>query len=73
MQAGSRVDVQGGLRHAGDFCLWKFSKPGEPSWESPWGEGRPGWHIECSVMSSCELGDTFDIHGGGDDLKVPSS
>lgn len=71
MLAGSRVDVQSGLRQAGDFCLWKFSKPDEPSWESPWGAGRPGWHIECSVMSCSHLGETFDIHGGGDDLKFP--
>jgi len=71
MLAGSRVDVQKGLRHSGDFCLWKLSKPDEPAWASPWGEGRPGWHIECSVMSSSILGDTFDIHGGGDDLKFP--
>jgi cysteinyl-tRNA synthetase len=71
MQEGSRIEVQGGLRHPADFCLWKYSKAGEPSWESPWGAGRPGWHIECSVMSCSLLGDTFDIHGGGDDLKFP--
>ncbi len=56
---------------AADFALWKSAKPGEPSWESPWGPGRPGWHIECSVMGSCLLGDTFDIHGGGLDLQFP--
>lgn len=56
---------------AADFALWKSAKPGEPSWESPWGPGRPGWHIECSVMGSCLLGDTFDIHGGGLDLAFP--
>ena len=71
MKAGARIDRTQGLRHPGDFCLWKLAKPGEPSWPSPWGEGRPGWHIECSVMSSSILGDTFDIHGGGDDLKFP--
>ncbi len=56
---------------AADFALWKSAKPGEPSWDSPWGKGRPGWHIECSVMGSCLLGDTFDIHGGGLDLAFP--
>ena len=55
-------------RSAADFALWKSAKPGEPSWDSPWGPGRPGWHIECSVMSSRFLGETFDIHGGGLDL-----
>ena len=71
MQAGARVEAQGGLRHPADFALWKGVKPGEPSWESPWGPGRPGWHIECSVMSSELLGRAFDLHGGGDDLKFP--
>jgi cysteinyl-tRNA synthetase len=71
MQAGARVQAQGGLRHPADFALWKGVKPGEPSWESPWGPGRPGWHIECSVMSSELLGRAFDLHGGGDDLKFP--
>ncbi|MFT4543059.1 MAG: cysteinyl-tRNA synthetase [Planctomycetota bacterium] len=71
MQAGARVEAVGGLRHPADFALWKFAKPGEPTWDSPWGAGRPGWHIECSVMSSSLLGGTFDIHGGGDDLKFP--
>ena len=69
--SGARVQAQCGLRHSADFCLWKLAKPGEPSWESPFGAGRPGWHIECSVMSNAILGDTFDIHGGGDDLKFP--
>ncbi len=54
-----------------DFALWKAAKPGEPAWESPWGTGRPGWHIECSAMSTCCLGDHFDIHGGGADLQFP--
>jgi hypothetical protein len=58
-------------RSAADFALWKSAKPGEPSWDSPWGPGRPGWHIECSVMSSRFLGETFDIHGGGLDLVFP--
>ena len=71
MQAGARVEATGGLHHPADFALWKLAKPGEPTWESPWGPGRPGWHIECSVMSSSLLGGTFDIHGGGDDLKFP--
>ena len=60
-----------GLRHSADFALWKLVKPGEPSWPSPWGAGRPGWHIECSVMSLHTLGDTFDIHAGGEELKFP--
>ena len=71
LQESSRVNPASGLRSAADFCLWKLAKPGEPSWESPWGAGRPGWHIECSVMSTEILGHTFDIHGGGDDLKFP--
>ena len=54
-----------------DFVLWKASKPGEPAWESPWGQGRPGWHIECSAMSKTRLGSHFDIHGGGSDLQFP--
>lgn len=70
-EAGLR-DLQGsGKKNAADFALWKSAKPGEPSWPSPWGEGRPGWHIECSAMSAKYLGETFDIHGGGDDLKFP--
>jgi len=71
MQAGARVDVNENKRHPMDFALWKASKEGEPSWDSPWGKGRPGWHIECSVMSQRYLGDTFDIHGGGEDLIFP--
>ena len=59
-------------RHPGDFALWKGSKPGEPAWESPWGPGRPGWHIECSAMSMKLLGEHFDIHGGGLDLRLPA-
>jgi cysteinyl-tRNA synthetase len=71
MQAGSRVAVDEKKRHPMDFALWKGAKPGEPWWPSPWGPGRPGWHIECSVMSSFYLGPTFDIHGGGKDLLFP--
>ena len=71
MRAGARVAVDERKRNAYDFALWKASKPGEPSWESPWGLGRPGWHIECSAMSSKYLGLPFDIHGGGEDLVFP--
>jgi cysteinyl-tRNA synthetase len=71
LQAGARVDVDERKRHPMDFALWKSSKPGEPAWESPWGLGRPGWHIECSAMSIHHLGETFDIHGGGMDLIFP--
>jgi len=71
MQAGARVDVDERKRHPMDFALWKAAKPGEPFWVSPWGNGRPGWHIECSAMSMNLLGDTFDIHGGGKDLVFP--
>ena len=71
MLAGVRVERDAGLHHPADFALWKLTKPGEPSWPSPWGAGRPGWHIECSVMSNETLGATFDIHAGGDDLKFP--
>jgi cysteinyl-tRNA synthetase len=71
MLSGARIERDHGLRQPGDFALWKLAKPGEPSWPSPWGAGRPGWHIECSVMSHETLGATFDIHGGGDDLKFP--
>jgi cysteinyl-tRNA synthetase len=71
MQAGARVSVNENKAHPMDFALWKGSKPGEPTWESPWGPGRPGWHIECSAMSKKYLGDTFDIHGGGKDLVFP--
>ena len=60
-----------GSRSERDFALWKLSKPGEPSWDSPWGKGRPGWHIECSVMASAILGESIDIHSGGFDLKFP--
>ena len=69
--AGARIDVEKHKRNPLDFVLWKAAKQGEASWESPWGGGRPGWHIECSAMSTCCLGDTFDIHGGGPDLKFP--
>jgi cysteinyl-tRNA synthetase len=69
--AGSRIDVDSRKESPLDFALWKAAKPGEPAWESPWGPGRPGWHIECSAMSSTHLGDTFDIHGGGRDLIFP--
>ncbi len=71
MQAGARVEVDGRKENPMDFALWKGAKPGEPSWESPWGAGRPGWHIECSAMSMKFLGETFDIHGGGKDLVFP--
>jgi len=69
--AGTRDTESAGKRHPADFALWKAAKPGEPSWDSPWGKGRPGWHIECSAMATKYLGETFDIHGGGDDLKFP--
>ncbi len=71
MQAGSRVAVDRKKRHPMDFALWKAAKPDEPRWDSPWGPGRPGWHMECSVMSNRFLGPTFDIHGGGRDLLFP--
>ncbi len=71
LRAGARVEVDATKRDPLDFVLWKRSKPGEPSWESPWGAGRPGWHIECSAMSTALLGEHFDIHGGGMDLKFP--
>jgi cysteinyl-tRNA synthetase len=71
MEAGARVEVSDRKRNPGDFALWKGAKPGEPSWESPWGPGRPGWHIECSAMSMRYLGETLDIHGGGLDLQFP--
>jgi len=70
-QAGARVEVSSQKEAAEDFVLWKAAKPGEPSWESPWGPGRPGWHIECSAMAKKHLGDTLDIHGGGPDLVFP--
>src|SRR5438046_2363191 len=71
LEAGSRVEVSEKKRNPGDFALWKGSKPGEPAWDSPWGPGRPGWHIECSAMSMKLLGKTLDIHGGGLDLQFP--
>ena len=71
LQAGARVEVDDDKRSPMDFALWKKSKPGEPSWPSPWGDGRPGWHTECVVMSLDLLGDGFDLHGGGQDLAFP--
>jgi cysteinyl-tRNA synthetase len=71
LRAGERVEVNSAKRDPLDFVLWKSAKPGEPAWPSPWGEGRPGWHIECSAMATKELGEHFDIHGGGLDLKFP--
>jgi cysteinyl-tRNA synthetase len=71
LEAGARIEVSEKKRNSGDFALWKGAKPGEPAWDSPWGKGRPGWHIECSVMSMEYLGETMDIHGGGLDLQFP--
>ncbi|MFZ1535976.1 MAG: cysteine--tRNA ligase, partial [Chromatiaceae bacterium] len=71
LRAGSRVEPDEAKRDPLDFALWKAAKPGEPAWASPWGPGRPGWHIECSAMSTCSLGNHFDIHGGGADLQFP--
>ena len=71
LQAGARVEIDEIKSDPLDFVLWKAAKPGEPSWDSPWGKGRPGWHIECSAMSTCCLGNHFDIHGGGGDLQFP--
>ena len=71
MRAGARLEVDDRKRDPADFALWKSAKPGEPSWDSPWGQGRPGWHIECSAMSYQHLGDEIDIHGGGNDLVFP--
>ena len=71
LRKGARVEPGEGKRNPEDFALWKKAKPGEPKWESPWGEGRPGWHIECSTMSTKYLGESFDIHGGGNDLIFP--
>jgi cysteinyl-tRNA synthetase len=71
MEAGARIDVDNRKQHPMDFALWKAAKEGEPSWESPWGPGRPGWHIECSVMSLEHIGEQIDIHGGGNDLIFP--
>ena len=71
MQAGARIEVGESKEHPMDFALWKAAKPGEPAWESPWGKGRPGWHIECSAMNLAELGEQIDVHGGGNDLIFP--
>ncbi|MCV9880033.1 cysteine--tRNA ligase [Brenneria izbisi] len=71
LQAGARVEITEVKRNPMDFVLWKMSKPGEPHWSSPWGDGRPGWHIECSAMNCKQLGEHFDIHGGGSDLMFP--
>lgn len=71
LRQGTRFDVDPAKRDAADFALWKQAKPGEPAWQSPWGEGRPGWHIECSAMSLKYLGEAFDFHGGGNDLIFP--
>jgi len=71
LEAGARIEVSDRKRNPGDFALWKSAKPGEPQWASPWGPGRPGWHIECSAMSMKLLGKTLDIHGGGLDLQFP--
>ncbi|OQX70655.1 MAG: cysteine--tRNA ligase, partial [Candidatus Cloacimonas sp. 4484_275] len=71
LRAGARVEENVQKQHPADFTLWKKAKPGEPKWKSPWGEGRPGWHTECVVMSRHYLGETFDIHGGGSDLVFP--
>jgi cysteinyl-tRNA synthetase len=71
LRAGERVEVDAGKQDPLDFVLWKHSKPDEPKWPSPWGDGRPGWHIECSAMSCALLGEQFDIHGGGQDLQFP--
>ncbi len=71
MQAGARIDVDERKEHPMDFALWKSAKPGEPAWDSPWGPGRPGWHIECSAMNLSHLGEQIDIHGGGNDLIFP--
>jgi cysteinyl-tRNA synthetase len=71
LEAGARIEVSEKKRSPGDFALWKSAKPGEPAWDSPWGKGRPGWHIECSAMAMKLLGKTLDIHGGGLDLQFP--
>jgi cysteinyl-tRNA synthetase len=71
LEAGARIEVSDKKRNPGDFALWKGAKPGEPKWDSPWGPGRPGWHIECSAMSMKLLGQTLDVHGGGLDLQFP--
>jgi cysteinyl-tRNA synthetase len=71
MQAGARISVDERKENPMDFALWKAAKPGEPAWDSPWGQGRPGWHIECSAMNLTHLGEQIDIHGGGNDLVFP--
>ncbi len=71
MQAGARIDVDARKEHPMDFAMWKAARPGEPEWDSPWGKGRPGWHIECSAMSLHHIGEQIDIHGGGNDLIFP--
>jgi len=71
MQAGARIEIEESKEHPMDFALWKAAKPGEIAWDSPWGQGRPGWHIECSAMNLAELGEQIDIHGGGNDLIFP--
>jgi cysteinyl-tRNA synthetase len=71
MQAGARIEIDKRKEHPMDFALWKAARPGEPSWDSPWGKGRPGWHIECSAMTMSHLGEQIDIHGGGNDLIFP--
>ncbi|MFR6497032.1 MAG: cysteine--tRNA ligase, partial [Ruminococcus sp.] len=71
LQAGARIDINDGKEEPLDFAVWKAAKPGEPYWDSPWGKGRPGWHIECSAMSCHYLGETFDLHCGGQDLIFP--
>lgn len=71
LEAGSRIEASTKKKNPGDFALWKSAKPGEPSWDSPWGKGRPGWHIECTAMAIKHLGETLDIHGGGLDLRFP--
>jgi cysteinyl-tRNA synthetase len=71
LEEGARVEVSGKKKNPGDFALWKGAKPGEPAWDSPWGSGRPGWHIECTCMAIKHLGETLDIHGGGLDLRFP--
>lgn len=71
LEAGARIEINERKRNPGDFALWKGAKPGEPMWDSPWGPGRPGWHIECSAMSMKLLGESFDMHGGGLDLQFP--
>ncbi|MGB8212724.1 MAG: cysteine--tRNA ligase [Anaerolineales bacterium] len=71
MQAGSRIEIEAEKEHPMDFAIWKAAKPGEPAWDSPWGKGRPGWHIECSAMNLSHLGEQIDIHGGGNDLIFP--